>query len=220
MTAPGDVLPPRIQTPDVPTDLRVSSDWSAHGDYELVRFTDLTPEIDATDVGLTQCHFPSLRAETVTTPDTWWADVHCEHVNVVQFHARKARLNNVLFDQGRVAVLDLNAAKLNSVTISGLKIDYLALAGAELHDVDLTNCQIRTLDLPDANCTRVRITECDIDEFATRNADLKHVDVRTSNVVSFTDPGDLRGVVMTPRQAVALAVELAHAHGIWVRDED
>ena len=83
--------------------------------------------------------------------------------------------------------------------------------------VDGARCD-GSLDLPLATLSRAAFTGSRADEVESDGLRAEHVDLRGLDTATFTRPDTLRGTTLSEGQVAALAVPLALALGIDVRD--
>jgi len=146
------------------------------------------------------------------------SDVDIADLRATELVARNSRWTTVRLTGGRIGTLDLTGAELRGVELRGVRIDYLSLRGADASDVLIADCTVGTIDLPLATLSRAAFPGTHADEVATDALRAQHVDLRGLDALTFTSPESLRGTTLSEQQVDALAVPLARALGIDVRD--
>lgn len=131
---------------------------------------------------------------------------------------RGSHLRRVLLSGCRLTGLVLSEAKLEDVTFRGCKLDYANLRFAELTRVTFEDCVLVDTDCQGMRCEESRFTGCRMHGTDFSKAELDGADLRGSDLRLTGGVEALRGAVVSTSQVIDLAIPLAAAAGISVRD--
>ena len=218
MARPRGPLPPRIAPPDLPAALESVFGLERRADLVGARIRDLSGETDAAHAQLTECTVDAASLSRLDLTGATLTDVDIDELRATEVVARNSRWRSVRMTGGRIGTFDLSGAELGGLELRGIRIDYLSLRGATATDVLVADCVIGSIDLPLASLSRVAFTGSRADEVDSDGLRAEHVDLRGLDALAFTRPDTLRGTTLSESQVQALAVPLAVAAGIDVRD--
>ena len=218
MARPRGPLAPRISAPDLPAALESVFGLERRADLVGARIRDLSGEVDAAHAELLECAVDAASVSRLDLTGATLTDVEIGELRAVEVIARNGRWRSVRVTGGRIGTLDLSVSELGAVELRGVRIDYLSLRGANATDLLVADCVIGSLDLPLATLSRVAFTGSRADEVESDGLRAEHVDLRGLDTATFTRPDTLRGTTLSEGQVAALAVPLALALGIDVRD--
>jgi len=182
------------------------------------RIRDLSGEVDAAHAQLTECTVDAASVSRLDLTGATLTDVEIGDLRATEVVGRNSRWRSVRVTGGRIGTFDLSGSELGAVELRGLRIDYLSLRGATATDVLVADCVIGAVDLPSATLSRVSFTGSRVDELESDGLRAENVDLRGLETVHFVRPDTLRGTTLSEAQVATLAVPLALAVGIDVRD--
>jgi len=183
--------------------LLFDSDDADGQDLEDTVFTDCTlrrvsfqgAELNRATFG--NCDITDLSAASLRAPDSgWW---------------------NTRLQRTRIGSAELHGAKLRAVLFEGGKLDLVNLRGATLRDVVFRSLIIDELDLGDVQAERIAFEDCRIGMLALQGARLKDVDLRGASLAGVAGVGGLRGATIDELQLQDLAPLLAAEAGLRVQ---
>lgn len=110
----------------------------------------------------------------------------------------EATLDDVTFEDCALDLASWRLARVRRVAVVGGRVEGLDATAAQLADLTFTGVTLNGVVLERTRCERVDLTGADL--------------------TSVTDVAALAGTTISPAQAVALAVRMAHGLGVRVRD--
>ena len=132
---------------------------------------------------------------------------------------RGATMRRVQFSGCRLTGLVLSEAKLDEVTFRDCKLDYANFRFAELTRVSFEDCVLSDADFQGVKCASSRFTGCRMHGTDFNKSELDGVDLRGSDLRLSGGVEALRGALVSTAQVIDLAIPLAEAAGIVVRDD-
>ncbi|MDN6331632.1 MAG: pentapeptide repeat-containing protein, partial [Micrococcaceae bacterium] len=123
---------------------------------------------------------------------------------------------NTSLARTRIGSAELHGAGLRSVLFDGGKLDLVNLRGAKLKDVLFRSMIIDELDLGAVQAERVAFQDCRIGMLSLHGAKLKDVDLRGAALAGLSGVGGLRGATVGELQLQDLAPLLAAEAGLRV----
>lgn len=182
--------------------LLFDSDDADGQDLEDTVFTDCTfrrvslmgAELDRASFG--NCEFIDLGAASLRAPDSGWWNTSLARTRIGSAELYGASLRSVLFDSGKLDLVNLRGAKLKDVLFRSMIIDELDLGSAQVERVAFEDCRIGMLSL--------------------HGAQLKDVDLRGVALAGLSGVGGLRGATVGELQLQDLAPLLASEAGLRV----
>lgn len=182
--------------------LLFDSDDAAGQDLEDTVFTDCTLRrvsfmgADLNRATFGNCEITDLSAASLRAPDSgWW---------------------NTRLQRTRIGSAELHGANLRAVLFDGGKLDLVNLRGAKLRDVVFRSLIIDELDLGDVQAERISFQDCRIGMLALHGARLKDVDLRGATLAGLSGVAGLRGATIGELQLQDLAPLLAAEAGLQV----
>lgn len=178
------------------------SDDADGQDLEDTVFTDCTlrrvsfqgAELNRSTFG--NCDITDLSAASLRAPDSgWW---------------------NTRLQRTRIGSAELHGANFRAVLFEGGKLDLVNLRSAKLRDVVFRSLIIDELDLGDVQAERVAFEDCRIGMLSLHGARLKDVDLRGATLAGVAGVGGLRGATIGELQLQDLAPLLAAETGLRV----
>ncbi len=228
MRAPryGHAMPdPSPPTASEPADPRIPA---ALGDAPDADLDPLFPDLDGVDLDRHELSFPDARVLTVLrgrlrgcSLDIGDATVDAQDAHFVDVDLRGRRfegLTRVTFLRCRLTGADFGDARLRDVRFSDCALDVASMRSATLERVAIVGGRIDELDLSAARICDGTLTDVGLANVALAGARLERFDVTGADVSTVADLRELRGAIVSPTQAVALAVRLARVAGIHVAD--
>ncbi|MCR1784037.1 hypothetical protein KVF89_15970 [Nocardioides carbamazepini] len=189
----------------------------AHADLDGLRFDEPAGSLLAlADATLRSCLVARARFENVDAQRSTLRDVCWERPELVSLRGWRARWRDVIFDGGRIGVLESYTSTWSCVALRGVKASYVNLRGSELVDVTVADSQIDELDLSEATGKRVALPGSRIDRLVVHQSSVSALDLRAAEIGELVWAGTLTGVVLSHDQAVDLAPELARQAGARV----
>ncbi len=145
--------------------------------------------LDAQDAHLVDIDLSGRRVEGLTR-------VHLERCRLTGADFGEARLRDVRFTDCALDLTSFRASTMERTAIDGGRVDEADLSAARCSDVVLAGVDVAGLLLEGVRLERVDVTDATVDGV---------VDLRL-----------LRGAILSPAQAMALAPRLAHIAGMTV----
>jgi uncharacterized protein YjbI with pentapeptide repeats len=218
MASRDDPEAPRRTEPSLPSVRERMTAVTRGADVQGADLTGIRGDVDAAHSHIVESLWDAPDVGTLDLTGGAMTDVRVSHLRATQVRARDARWRDVSVEGGRVGSLDLLRAELDGVVFRGVRIDYLGLAAASLRHVRFVDCTFGALDLPEARADRIAFEHCRADEVDARGLRAVHADLRGLDALAFTDISGLRGVTLSPDQAMQHGVAFATALGVRVRD--
>ncbi|GAA1366779.1 pentapeptide repeat-containing protein [Arthrobacter rhombi] len=142
------------------------------------------------------CEITDLSAASLRAPDSgWW---------------------NTRLQRTRIGSAELHGANVRAVLFEGGKLDLVNLRGAKLRDVVFRSLIIDELDLGDVQAERIAFEDCRIGMLVLHGARLKDVDLRGAAIAGLSGVAGLRGATVSELQLQDLAPLLATESGLRV----
>jgi uncharacterized protein YjbI with pentapeptide repeats len=132
---------------------------------------------------------------------------------------RGGSMRRVHLSDSRLTGLVVSEAKLEEVTFRNCKLDYANFRFASLNRVSFEDCVLTETDFQGAECQSVKFSGCRMQGTDFSKAELDGVDLRGSELALSGGVEALRGAVVSTSQIIDLAMPLAEAAGIAVRDD-
>jgi uncharacterized protein YjbI with pentapeptide repeats len=192
-------------------------DWN----YDLCRFESAQEQ--GADVGssrFAECafenvQFDELRMRRTRQTDVWWRGSRMLSTDLAE-----SEWLDVTVLSSALAGIEAFNSKLRRVVFQRCKLDAVNFRGAELHEVVFEDCILRDVDFSAAKLMDVKFPGTALRGNKFAKSKLTRVDFRDATVVEVVDGyQNLRGAVIDSGQAVELAVDLAQALGISVKDQ-
>lgn len=192
-------------------------DWN----YDLCHW-ESADERD-TDVGssrFAECafenaQFDEMRLRRTRHTDVWWRGSRLLSTDVAE-----SEWLDVTVLSSALAGIEAFNAKLRRVVFQRCKLDAVNFRGAELHEVVFEDCILRDVDFSGAKLMDVKFPGSALRGAKFAKSKLTRVDFRDATVVEVVDGyQNLRGAIIDSSQAVELAMDLAVALGIHVKDQ-
>lgn len=182
--------------------LLFDSDDADGQDLEDTVFTDCTfrrVSLQGADLNRStfgNCDVTDLSAASLRAPDSsWW---------------------NTRLERTRIGSAELHGATLRAVLFDGGKLDLVNLRGAKLRDVVFRSLIVDELDLGEVQAERIAFEDCRIGTLALHGARLKDVDLRGAVLAGLSGVAGLRGATVGELQLQDLAPLLAAEAGLRV----
>jgi uncharacterized protein YjbI with pentapeptide repeats len=120
----------------------------------------------------------------------------------------------------RMSGVALDGARLRDVKIIGCKLDTASLRSVQAERVVFDDCVLRDADLSKSRWKDTSFLGCDLDGAVVVEADLRGTRVHRSTIERVIGADSLRGIVISPDQALNLGLRVLDALGITSEDED
>jgi uncharacterized protein YjbI with pentapeptide repeats len=193
-------------------------------DYELVHFTGLFTEADATGGRFTECAFThggldGGRLRRARLSDTWFGETRLVAVDLAE-----SSLTDAWFSGCVLAGVQAFSCIGRRVLLRGCKLDSVNFRDAKLTDVTFEDCVLRDVDFGSARLLRVRfagstLVNTDFSHATCRDVDLRGARLGTSDAPGIkAGYGSLAGVQIDMPQLMTIAPLLAHHLGLAVTD--
>lgn len=206
------------------------SDLEPEGDYDRVRFADLTiADAGAGGARFLECAFTGVTFDGGRLRRTRMSDVWFGQTRFVAVDAAESSLTDVWLNDCVLAGMQAFSLLMRRVTFRGCKLDSVNFRESTLTDVTFSDCVLREADFSGAKLTRVRFPGCQLAGVSLSNVTCAEVDLRGA-VLGGEDasgapaPGIrsgydcLRGARIDSPQLMTIAPLLAHHLGIAVED--
>lgn len=129
--------------------------------------------------------------------------------------AESASWTTTFADGCKLTGTKLNRARLKDVTFRECRADFAQFQQAKLERVSFENCNLKHAFFNDATMPDTVFAGCDLSEADFSNATMKGCDLRRARINDIRiAPEQLKGVIVTPDQALYLAGLL----GLVIRD--
>jgi uncharacterized protein YjbI with pentapeptide repeats len=181
-----------------------------HSSYEGIELSDCPLDDQAAEqIVFQQAHLKhvGLARTELLAPEL--VDVRIEACNLAGVQWQKAHLNGVeLSDSSLVGARFSDAASIDDTVIRGCNCELAFFWKTRFRVVRFERCNLRRAAFTDADLSGVVFHECEMTGTDLRGAKLTGADFRTSTITGIVaEPGDVRGAIIAPEQAVDL-VEL------------
>lgn len=127
-------------------------------------------------------------------------------------------LQRVVFERCRLTGADFGEARLRDVEFRDCALSLSSLRAATVERAVISGGTFDDVDASGARLTDVTIDQVRLSELGLGNARLERVDVSGADLSGVADLRELRGAIVSPTQATALAVRLARVAGIHVTE--
>ncbi len=213
-TPPAASLP---AAPRIPASLRDAVDEDLDPQF---------PDLDGLGLEGAELTFPEARTVTVLRGllrscvlDTGDAAIDAQDAQLVDIDLSGRRfegLTRVSFVRCRLTGADFGDARLRDVHFADCAMGLAAMRSATLERVVVTGGQVDELDLSAARLADVTFADVALTGVALDGTKLERVDLTDADLSPVSDLRALRGSIISPTQAVALAARLARVAGMHV----
>ena len=175
---------------------------------------------------------------TVPDPEDGWSDLELHGEDLVGSDLYKLRVSGTTIsacelsgaslaqaDVWRVQMRDcrvsgavLDGARLRDVTFTGCKLDTASLRSVKAERVTFTDCVLREADLTDSTWVEASFLDCDLTGAIVERARMTGARFHGSSVDRVIGADSLRGIVISPDQALTLGLRVLDAMGITTDD--
>lgn len=184
------------------------------------------PDLDGLDLETTSLTFDGARTFTVLrsrlrgcTLDIGDATVDAQDAHLVDLDLSGRRfegLTRVHLERCRLTGADFGEARLRDVRFTDCALDLTSLRATTIERTAVAGGRVDEADLSGARCTDVVLAGVDVAGLRLEGARLDRVDVTDADIDAVADLRELRGCILSPTQAVALAPRLAQVAGMHV----
>jgi uncharacterized protein YjbI with pentapeptide repeats len=192
-------------------------DWN----YDLCHFDSANEQ--GADVGssrFTECAFENVQFDELRMRRTKHTDVWWRGSRMLSTDLAESEWLDVTVLSSALAGIEAFSAKLRRVVLQRCKLDAVNFRGAELHEVVFEDCILRDVDFSGSRLMDVKFPGSALRGAKFAKSKLTRADFRDATVVEVVDGyQNLRGAIIDSGQAVELAVDLAQALGISVKDQ-
>jgi uncharacterized protein YjbI with pentapeptide repeats len=144
-----------------------------------------------------------------------WLDVLVERCDLSMIDWTGSKLTRVEARACRITGATLAESEFDHVRFVECQLDYASFVGARFGRVTFEACQMKEVDFSGADLTGASFLQCDLQGADLTGAKLAGADVSSSSLRQVrVGAGDVRGLVVSREQAVALA----QLFGLVVRD--
>ncbi|WP_417218536.1 pentapeptide repeat-containing protein [Arthrobacter sp.] len=219
MTKTPAPRPPRLPAFDAPAG-RPSGDLTAvdldgRSDGLLFEADDADGQ-DLQDTVFTDCTLRRVSLEGADLDRATFGNCSITDLSAASLRASDSGWWNTRLERTRIGSAELHGANVRAVMFDGGKLDLVNLRGAKLRDVLFRSLIIDELDLGDVQAERVAFEDCRIGMLALHGARLKDVDLRGASLAGLAGVAGLRGATIGELQLQDLAPLLAHEAGLRV----
>jgi uncharacterized protein YjbI with pentapeptide repeats len=194
-----------------------SGGLAAHGQYDTVRFGELTfDEPSAANAKFLECAFTQVSFQGGQLRRSRFSDVWLRDVRLTGTDLAETSWLDATIIGGVAAGVSAFGAQLRRVAFHGCKLDSVNFRGALLTEVTFHECLLRHVDFSGAKLTRTVFTESRLNESDFTGITLDQVDLRGAELGITIGPDSLRGAIITTAQLVAIAPLIAENLGIAV----
>lgn len=208
----AEPAPPRL-----PAALRSSHDDDLDPQFPDLDGLDLDSESLAFDDART---FTVLRSRlTGCTLDIGEATLDAQDAHLVDLDLSGRRvegLTRVHLERCRLTGADFGEARLRDVRFTDSALDLTSFRATTIERTVVAGGRVDEADLSAARCTDVVLAGIDVAGLRLEGARFERVDVTDAEVDAVVDLRELRGCILSPTQAVALAPRLARVAGMQV----
>jgi uncharacterized protein YjbI with pentapeptide repeats len=160
-------------------------------------------------VDLTEASLSRARLRDVLVQDGSWANLTGSGMS----------LSRVRFERVRLTGADLSGSRLDNVTFSDCRMDLCSFRFSTLEIVRFEGCRMEESDLYEAQLDSAAFTDCDLTGVTLTGATFADSEMRGCDLSGARGPERLRGVRMPWTDVIRIAGELAAAVGIEILDE-
>ena len=203
--------------PRLPAALRSSADDDLDPQF---------PDLDGLDLDAGALSFPEARTFTVLRSrltgcelDVGDATVDAQDAHLVDLDLSGRRiegLTRVQLERCRLTGADFGEARLRDVRFTDCALDLTSFRATTIERTAVIGGRVDEADLSAAQCTDVVLAGIDGAGLRLEGTRLDRVDVTDADIEAVTDLRELRGCIVSPTQAVALALRLARVAGMHV----
>lgn len=184
------------------------------------------PDLDGVDVGAGSIVFDEARTFTVLRSRLTGCDLGIGEATVDAQDARLVDLDlsgrrfegltRVHLERCRLTGADFGEARLRDVRFTDCALDLTSFRATTIERTVVAGGRVDETDLSAARCTDVVLAGVDVAGLRLEGARFDRVDVTDADIDAVADLRQLRGCILSPTQAVALAPRLAHVAGMHV----
>ena len=127
-------------------------------------------------------------------------------------------LQRVVFERCRMTGADFGDARLRDVEFRDCALSLASLRSATVERAVISGGSFDEVDASGARMTDVTVEGVRLSELGLGNTRLERVDVTGADLTGLADLRELGGAIISPTQAIALAVRLARVAGIHVAE--
>jgi uncharacterized protein YjbI with pentapeptide repeats len=150
---------------------------------------------------VTRCGFAGSKVTELA-----WMDVACERSDLSLVEWPRARLTRVVVSDCRATGARWVEGELEDVRFVACQLECAVFTGARLRRVTFEKCRLRDADFGGADLAGTVFDACELHGVDLTGAKLAGADVHTSELVEARlEPRDMKGLVVSREQAVALA---------------
>lgn len=204
-------------TPRLPAALRASLDDD---------LDPLFPDLDGLDLDAGSVSFPEARTFTVLRSRLSGCDLDVGDSTVDAQDAHLVDLDlsgrciegftRVHLERCRLTGADFGEARLRDVRFTDCALDLTSFRSTTIERTVVAGGRVDEADLSAARCSDVVLSGVDVAGLRLHGARFERVDVTDADIDAVADLRELRGCILSPTQAVALAPRLARVAGMSV----
>lgn len=208
----------KLAHPFIPARLKVGSlKLLLEGELEAIRLYD----IDAMS-----CHAPALGIDGVVIEKVSFLQAQLPRISARDLQVKQSdfssaslsdgAVNRAEFTNCRMIGVDFSKANVHDVVFRGCKLDLANFRFADLRRVQFVDCTLGETDFLGALLHNVSFQSCTLEKTVFDQAQCKHVDLRSSDLIEISGWGSMQGVIVDDTQLITIAPYLAREVGLTV----
>jgi uncharacterized protein YjbI with pentapeptide repeats len=118
----------------------------------------------------------------------------------------------------RLSGIQIYDATLRELLFRECKLDLSNFRFSKLKNVVFENCVLVEADFAGAIFDNVCFKNCELEKADFSNAEVKKLDLRTSNIIGINGISSLKGAIISPTQLITMVPQLANEIGLITQD--
>ncbi|MBP2649961.1 MAG: Pentapeptide repeat (8 copies) [Firmicutes bacterium] len=200
---------PKITEPNLPSDLPLLGVDSIQ-DEEVIELgliqDSRIPFQTAENIVISQAIFRNVAFNHISLPNAKLTDIIFEKCDLSNVDFSQCFMDRVRLNNCKLIGINLTEASLRNIVFDNCNASYGVLRYFDCKKVEFKNTSFAEADMYTATLNDVSFTHCNLDKAQLSGTKLAGIDLSTCEFYQLAlTPEELRGMIIAPEQAIALA---------------